>query len=178
MYDPQAKYVHMTATDVQLAAFGAGNAISRSRELAEEHGLASPSIGLATKLTPILSEKLKPTMVTPIAHTSEGGTSTRALSALARNRGLVFDVDGGYEAMYFALDWDHYYVRYLGSAPLIDASTGNVIAQAPCVIDARDDPNPPTYEQLYADSAMILKTKFQALADACVGRVATALFGN
>ena len=126
----------------------------------------------------MLSEKLQPSTVNRIAHPSDGGTSSAGLAQLAGNKGLVFDVDGLYELTYVPSDWSCYRVRYLGSARLVDASTGKIVAQAPCQIEGYDIEPHPTYDELYADNAALLKSNFRTAADMCVVQMGKTLFGN
>jgi hypothetical protein len=128
-------------------------------------------------LTPILSEKLKPSAVNPIANGPGKHTSTM-LAALVGKNGLVFDVDGQSESNYFSFDWTHYRVQYYAKARLVDASTGKVVAQAACNIDSNDVMGAPTYGELYADNAALLKSKLQTDADKCVEQMTKILFGN
>ena len=177
-YDQKTNFMQMTAGAAAFAAIGAIAAASRSAELVKEYDLENPSIRVAEKLTPVLSEKLKSSNLNPVAHTSDRAISTAGLAALAGNKGLVFDIVGGSQSVYFPTDWSHYRVLYAGAGRLVDASTGKVVAQSPCKFDSGEEMNPPTYDELYANNAALLKSKLQTVADACVGQMTQALFGN
>jgi len=177
-YAQNANFMQMTAGAAAFGALGAAAAVSRSAELVREHNLVNPSVRVAEKLTPVLNEKLKPSSVNPVANPLDRAMNTAALATLAGNKGLVFDIAGGSQSVYFPVDWSHYRVMYAGLARLVDASTGKVVAQSPCKFDSGEEMNPPTYDELYANNAALLKAKMQTAADACVGQMTQALFGN
>ena len=176
-YDPHARFLQYTAGAAAFGLVGALAAINSSNNLVKQYDLVNPSLRVAEKLTPLLSEKLKPSAVNPMAN-APGNRTNSMLAVLAGKNGLVFDVDGGAQSLYFPFDWTHYKVQYFATARLVDASTGKVVAQAGCNIDSDDVMSAPTYNELYADNAALLKSKLQTDADKCVEQMTKIMFGN
>ena len=101
-----------------------------------------------------------------------------SLSRDAGHKGVVLDVETiNWMFIYFPLDWSHYRIMYVARARLIDANTGKRIAQAPCTYKS-DDKTPPTYDQMLADKAALLKTMLAAAANSCAEIWRKALYAQ
>jgi hypothetical protein len=178
-YNPKNGFLQMTAGSAMFGAIGAVAAMSESERLVKKYDLVSPSIRTAEKLTPVLAERLKPSSIIPLADASDGGKKPAELAALAGNKGMVLDVQAtAWTSVYFPVDWSHYKPVYFAVAHLVDGSTGKVVAQAPCKADQGEAKGAPTYDELYADNASLLKAKFQEAADNCADQMSKALLGN
>jgi hypothetical protein len=101
-----------------------------------------------------------------------------SLSRDAGHKGVLLDVETiNWMFVYYPLDWTHYRIMYVGRARLIDANAGKRIAQAPCVYQS-DDKTPPTYDQMMADKAALLKNMLAAAADSCVDKMSRTLYAQ
>ena len=184
-YNPKAEFMQMTWGEGGFALIGAAVAASNSRDLVDKYDLVNPSVQVAELMKPVLGEKFRPAAINPVADGSDGGKSLSDLAALAGHKGLVFDVAGGSMSIYFPLDFTHYKVIFNGSGRLVDAGTAKVVAEAQCHFDTSDEKNPatyvanpPSYDELYADNARLLKAKFQSAASACVAQMNRSMFGG
>lgn len=176
-YDPKAGYFQMTAGAAAFGMIGALAAANESEKLVAQYDLVSPSIRTAGKLSVLVAGKLKPSGVTPVSYILQKGDKPKTLSDLADHKGLVLDVQpGGWTTGYFPVNWTHYRTMYFGVSHLVDAASGKVIATAPCKEMTEDDKGAPTYDELYADNARLLKAKYDDAADDCASQMATALF--
>ena len=104
-YNPHANFVQVRvggATNLGAVGFLAGP--STDYGLGKQYDIVNPSLRVAERLIPVLSENLRPSMTNRIAHPSDGGTSLSALALLAGNKGLVFDIDGAYQSTYVISD--------------------------------------------------------------------------
>lgn len=177
-YNPKKGFFQITAGAAMFGAIGAVAALAESEKLIARYDLTNPSVRTAETLTPALSDRLRPSTVTPLADPSDG-KDAKQLAALAGNKGLVLDVQAlAWTSSYYPVNWSHYRPVYVGVSHLIDAGTGKLIAQGPCKIDSFDDKGAPTYDEMYADNAAILKTQFQQAADECASQMTKGLFGN
>jgi hypothetical protein len=176
-YNPKTGYFQMTAGAAAFGVIGALAAASESEKLIEKYDLVSPSIRTADKLSVLVASKLKPSGVTPVSYIPQKGETPKTLSDLANHQGLVLEVQpGGWTTAYFPVNWSHYRTMYFGVSHLVDAASGKVIATAPCKEMAENDKGAPTYDELYADNAHLLKAKYDDAADDCASQMATALF--
>lgn len=176
-YDPHAGYFQMTAGAAMFGAIGAIAAIAESEKIVGRYQLVNPSIRTAEKLAPVLVDRLKPSSMTPVSYVPEKGQPEQQLAALAGNKGLVLDVRTmAWTTAYFPFNWGHYRTMYSAVSRLADGATGKVIAVAPCKVLVETDKGAPTYDELYADNASLLKAKYNDAADDCAQQMATALF--
>ena len=98
---------------------------------------------------------------------------------LASNPGAdyVLDVQTlNWSFAYFPTNWTHYRVMYAARVRLIDATSKAVVAEAGCRSVPSDDKDAPTYDQLLADKAALLKSHLAKAAAACADQVARETF--
>jgi len=176
-YDPKAGYLQMTAGAAAFGMIGAAVAANESEKLVTQYDLVSPSIRTAEKLSLIVAAKLRSSGVASVSYVPQKGEKPKKLSDLANHSGLILDVQpGAWTTAYFPVNWTHYRTMYFGAARLVDAATDKVLAEAPCKEMAEDDKGAPTYDELYADNARLLKARYSDEADDCASQMAAALF--
>lgn len=176
-YDPKAGYFQMTAGAAAFGIIGTLAAASESEKLVVRYDLISPSIQTSEKLSTFLKGKFKPSAITSVSSVPQKGEKPKTLSDLADHKGLVLDVQpGGWTTGYFPTNWGHYRTMYFGVSHLVDAASGKVLATAPCKEMTEDDKGAPTYDELYADNAHLLKSKYDAEADDCAIQMEMELF--
>ena len=92
------------------------------------------------------------------------GSDLAAESAGAR---YVIDVDSpGMTLIYFSFDWTHFDLSFMGTARVIDTSTGAVISRSHCFIKTNKAQALP-HSELLANHAAKLKALIVAKSEAC-----------
>jgi hypothetical protein len=176
-YDPHTGYFQMTAGAAMFGAIGAIAAIAESEKIVGQYNLVTPSIHTAERLTPAVADRLKPSVITPVSYIPEKGKPEQQLAALGGNKGLILDVRTlAWTTAYFPFNWTHYRTMYSAVSRLEDGVSGKIIAVAPCKVMTESDKGAPTYDELYADNASLLKAKYNEAAEDCAQQMATALF--
>ncbi len=161
-----------------LGPGGVAAMIGAGANITGNHHVPDPALAIADKVSARVAEELKPASSQTIASPKEGPLSLPDISTLAGNKGLVLDVATlGWSFNYFSLDWSHYHVMYAGIGRLTDAATGKLVAQVPCKYDTEDEKDPPSYDDLVANDAAILKTKLAAASDSCTDTIVKGLLG-
>jgi hypothetical protein len=69
-------------------------------------------------------------------------------------------------------------VLYAVKVRLIDVHKAKVLAEGFCHRNDEDDPNPPTYDELTANKAELLKSRLRSDADACILELQQKLLGT
>ena len=156
-----------------LAAIGEGNDVIRNNDVPD------PAVTVAAKLSPLLTARLNASGADNIADRDPDKNAEKDLAAAASGKGAMLDVQTMYWSfVYFPLDWTHYHVIYTARARLIDAGSGQVIAQAPCKFDTENDKPAPDYDTMMADKAAKLKAMLAEAADACTAGIEKDLLGT
>jgi hypothetical protein len=68
-------------------------------------------------------------------------------------------------------------MRYDGSLRLIDTRNQTVIAHGICLYQPDDDPNAPTYDELMANDAAVLRAGLTAMMKYCLDDYRTRILG-
>lgn len=142
--------------------------------LLRDNGVEDPAVAMAARLATTLAVRMHTTgpALLPNQTSSDAATLARA----AGGRGAVLDVQTAeWTILYFPFDWTHYRLVYSGRARLIDGISGKVLSEGPCSYGTRDDPDPPSYDEVLANSAAWLKAKLAQLQERCVSTYETAL---
>ena len=157
---------------------GAGVMISEGNAVVKDNDIHDPAIEIAPKLTALVADRIKAMGTSTIAGRPAKQDDEASLSATVGKTGVILDVETiNWMFVYYPLDWSHYRITYVGRARLIDAASGKRIAQAPCMYQS-DDKAPPTYDQMLADRAALLKTMFAAATDFCAAKMADGLYSH
>lgn len=148
-------------------------------EFAVANGIVDPSQSIAADLAAALAAHAGALAVTRPVPVS---TDDVALVANAARPGVRYIVDVktiGWGFSYLPKNWTHYHVGYRATARLIDTATGTVIAEGQCIPGRGSDidGNPPTYDQLVADRAALVKATLADYARACVRSLKGEMLG-
>lgn len=172
---PRADFVPMSAGHAAFAMLGAVVAIQQGKQLVAENGIEDPAPHIARDLLELakLQRGLLPSDLPPAKLNT---TDVAQIASAGAGADLVLDVEpleGGFH--YFAMDWTHYWVRSGFVIRIVDVKTSAVVAGATCRRDSRDDPKPPTNDELMANRAERLKQVLASQRDACRDEFATTV---
>ena len=139
-----------TTAKMMGGASGGNSGESEGNELVKDFGIADPAADIAASLSSGLSAGLK----------TAPGDSTHGT-------GLLLDIQTiGWAFVFIPEDAEHYQVKYMGRARLIDAATAADIASVPCRWES-ETKNAPAYDDLLAGSGAMLKGMLSAAAKDC-----------
>lgn len=134
--------------------------------MVNEHSIIDPALSVSSIMTSAVAAKLSSSSTTFVR--DAGDDSMAELSEVAHYKGNIFDVETiTWRLGYFPLDESHYRVQYFARARLIDASAGRLIATSDCAYTSDNDHPSPTYNDLLANDAALLKQKLSAAAMKC-----------
>lgn len=162
-------FAAMTAGKGAFGALGAVAMISAGNKLVEENKVEDPASYIYASLAPELAKQHALRLIE-----GEGVSSTSAkvdqLTAQVNDSRLLLDVRTmGWNFGYFPTVWNKYRVNYSAKMRLIDTSTNEVLAESMCAKSSHEDSNSaPTYDELVADQAALLKQELQSIADFCI----------
>lgn len=161
-------FAAMTAGKAAFAVLGALAMISEGNGIIARNKVADPADAIAAGLVASLA----------------GGYSARAADqpvsvavddvagvATAANGAARFIVDVqtlNWSFGYFPSDWTHYRVIYTAKARLIDAQSKSVVAEGFCKQIPETNEGAPTYDELLAGQAALLKARLAAAGEACL----------
>jgi hypothetical protein len=164
-------FTAMTAGKAAFAILGAVAMIAEGNGIVRDNAIDDPALTIAAGLQSRLGTAKGMTAVTNTAITSKNDLP----SVIASNPGAdyVLDVQTlNWSFLYFPTNWTHYRVMYTARVRLIDAASKTVVAESGCKSVPSDDKNAPTYDELLADKAALLKSHLAKAAAECVDQVA------
>ena len=168
-------FTAMTAGKAAFAILGAVAMISEGNALVRDNAVEDPALAIGKDLQARLNAARGMTAVPGSSITSKNDLP----SVLASNPGAdyVLDVQTlNWSFAYFPTNWTHYRVMYAARVRLIDATSKAVVAEAGCRSVPSDDKDAPTYDELLADKAALLKSHLAKAAAACADQVARETF--
>jgi hypothetical protein len=176
---PKPDFAAMTPGKAMFAVVGAIAMISAGNSLVAEDGIEDPAGAIGEQLRQALVVKhglVAAAGTGPVADT----TDTAKLAALYSSADYVLDVQTiNWSFVYQPhLGTQHFRVIYSVKVRLIDTHKANLLAEAFCVRKDDNDTNPPTYDELLANHAEILKAKLREHANDCVGELKQKLLGS
>jgi hypothetical protein len=160
-------FAAITAAKASFAMVGAFAMISDGNNIVKTNDVADPANTIAAGLAKALAESHGVKVSAPAAVTSNDAAEIAA--AVKDKASYVLDVQTvNWSFAYFPTDWTHYRVMYAARARLIDTATKNIVAEGACSRVPDTNVNAPTYDQLTANSAALLKQELALAAGACV----------
>ncbi len=183
---PAPSFTAMTAGKVAAGSlFGAlGGAIAGSSmnsagdQIVAQNGVMDPAGSIAARLERDYAMRVRAPGINRVVN--PGDDSVKAVSQLAGGKGLVFDLrTQAWMFTYFPTSWGRYRVSYVARARLIDAASGKLIGQVPCqYMSDQDENRAPTYDELLASQAALLKSRLESAAVNCADVIARGVFDN
>ncbi|GGY78012.1 hypothetical protein GCM10011613_23250 [Cellvibrio zantedeschiae] len=146
-----------------------GNAVVK------ENDIRDPAVSISAKLV----EKFKTTYAMKIVESDAVAKKDdlKALVVTYPKVDYLIDVKTiSWMAIYYPLDWTHYSSVYKSRLRIIDLNTSKVIAESVCLTNNTTDQNRPTYDQLIANKAAILKAFLDKDAQQCVDNFVADIF--
>lgn len=167
--DEKPGFAAMTADKAMFGALGAVAMISAGNKIIQENSVEDPAARIYESLAPVLAEQYSLQLIDD----NSIRTSSVKLDDLAANVNdarLLLDVRTiGWNMVYFPTVWNKYKIGYSAKMRLIDTSTREVLAESVCSkTSTEESDNAPTYDELLADKAALLKAQIVTAADQCI----------
>jgi hypothetical protein len=169
-------FVAGSAGKAAFALIGYAMMVSDGNALVAKYKLADPADALAASLAAALESGRGAKMAEqPIAvNTTNVDEISAAAAGTARFVIDVQTVDWGFA--YFPSDWTHYSVKYFGKAKLIDSATKTTVAEGFCKALPQAKADAPTYDELVANDALVLKQQLAIAAQECAKTLKAEMF--
>lgn len=173
---PRPDFIAMNAGKAAFGVVGALATVSAGNEIVKENGIEDPA--------PVLEQSLfteARTRYSVVAATNArvhvDTTDIGKMARAASGADLLLDVQSGSYLRYFPTNWNHYFVTSGYHVALIDVRSASVIATADCGQTTKDDPSPPTKDELLADKASRLKAILATQREACSQQLEKGVLG-
>ncbi|MCG8546275.1 MAG: hypothetical protein MJE12_18915 [Alphaproteobacteria bacterium] len=164
----------ITASKGMFAALGAVAAHSAGSEMVRENGIEDPAIIVEQRIVRHIHAKFGAKGIGRVLdYTEKDKPSDGEWNAVAGPNSVIVDVETrGWNFWYFPATWTRYRVGYSAVLRLIDGETGQVLSQYTCGISAPDSADAaPTYDEMMADRAALLKKMLAERADQCADQM-------
>lgn len=161
-------FAAMTADKAAFALIGAMAMISAGNEIVKENDIADPADAIAAGLANALEANHGSRFVNTPVMVSDDEPELIAASAKGTANYIIDTQTINWSFGYFPTDWTHYRVIYVAKARLIDVESKSVVAEGYCKQTPEDSENAPTYDELLADKATLLKKTLSQAAEQCV----------
>jgi hypothetical protein len=161
-------FIAMTAGKVLLGPFGVAAMAKAGNDMIDKNKVADPAVLVREQLSAALRDNFG-AQLQPLDTTPTKKEKAKDLVALHPESDYVLDVrSAGWSLAYFATDNDRYWLGYDVKVQLLDAKTGRLVSNAACGAHTRDNKQRPSYVQLQASEAQLLKDITTALGWTCV----------
>ena len=161
-------FAAMTAGKMGFGLIGGLATIKAGNDLINQNNVADPAAILRDNLSSAMRDTYGVRLLEP-DKTPTDEKKAKAIAALHPDADYVLDVrSGGWGYLYYPTHWGSYWVSYSAQVQLIDTKTGMQVANEACNVHTRDNPHPPSREQLHANEAQLLKDVTASLGWACM----------
>ena len=165
----RASFSAMTAGKAAFALIGAVAMLAAGAKILDENQISDPSTELGEKLAKSLEAKYNTQTAGAPIKTADGNIDQMAKDSSDAKFAIdVQTINWGFA--YFPFDWSHYRVLYVAKARLINLETKQVVAEDGCQIYKKENENAPTYDQLMANQAALLKDMIKAATGECMAK--------
>lgn len=161
-------FAAVTADKAAFALLGALAMISAGNEIVRENDIADPADAIAAGLAKALEANHGTQFVNSPVMVSEEDPALIAASAKGAAKYIIDTQTVNWSFGYFPTDWSHYRVIYVAKARLIDVKSKQVVAEGYCEQVPENSENAPTYDELLADKATLLKKTLSNAVGQCV----------
>jgi hypothetical protein len=163
-------FTAMTPAKV-LIPFGAFAMVSEGNKIIAENKVNDPSLKISADLASHLEEQLGVQLLArPIAVNDDD--IHKIVDAAGASTHYVLDVKTFMWGMsYFSTDWTHYHVIHTARARLIDSKSKTVLAEGFCTRPSPSNTNAPTYDELVANNATLLKQESLNASETCIANL-------
>lgn len=164
----------LTADKAMFALAGALASIAAGNELIEENKVDDPAAYIRTKLVEGLVNKYGYSFGEP---TFVDSTKPAKITPAFSGQDLVLDIETiNWSFGYFPTDWNNYRVMYSAKLRLIDTKSNKIIAEGFCARVPEQSDTAPSYDELLADEAAVIKSELKSAADQCIQEFKTKVF--
>ena len=164
-----------TAGKAAFALLGAAAMISEGNKIIASNNVPDPADVIATGLANTLENAYGVQLVTPPTEVNANDEAQVAASINGKAK-FIIDVQTVHWSFgYFPTDWTHYRVIYTAKARLIDAQSKAVVAEGFCKHIPTSNIGAPTYDELLANEAAMLKRELNSIASECVSSMKTQM---
>lgn len=169
-------FAAMTAGKAMFALVGAFAMISEGNDIINKNNVDNPADAIAGALARGLAEKHGAQYAPSSMLVATNDASKIAAAAKDKAR-FVIDVETlNWSFGYFASAPSHYRVIYSARARLIDVEKNAVVAEGACRHFPDDTKGAPTYDELTANQAALLKSTLAEITGACIKTLETEMF--
>jgi hypothetical protein len=152
-------FAAMTPAKAAFGLIGAAAMISEGNEIVKVNEIADPAVGISDRLLRIAQERRSIVVAQPKADSIAASDELHSLLATYSGTDYILDVKTiNWMFGYYPTNWTGYRVMYSARVRVIETATKDVAAESLCTTVQGDDAKPPTYDQLLADKAALLKS--------------------
>lgn len=174
IHEEKPSFIAMTSTNMIIASLsggilGSGIMIYQGNKIVKNNQIEDPAYFISNNLSKDLQSKYGIKIIDKGLE-----KKTNNVSKIAKQyenvADYVLDVSTiGWGIIYKRFQLNSYVVSYGSKLRLIDVRNAKVIAESPCAknFSQREISNPPTYKELLADNAKIIKEELIIGAEAC-----------
>lgn len=164
---PSAGFAPMTAGKMMFGLLGAAAMIGSGRKIVAENALEDPAPFIGQQLRDAVAARygIIPAGMPPV---SIDETDVLKLARAGQGADLLFDVQVTGWGFAYKPSLTHYFVILGVKLRVIDVQKQALIAEGFCTRNDKTEKDLPTYDQLLADHATLLKSKLRQDTDACV----------
>lgn len=161
-------FAAMTPGKAAFALIGAFAMISEGNKLVSDNNVPDPADAISVGLAQALEANQGARLAMPPVSVTADDADQLAGSAKGKARFVIDAKTINWSFVYFPTDWTHYRVIYSAKARLIDADRKVVVAEGFCSRVPKTNENAPTYDELLANDASVLKNELALAAQECV----------
>jgi hypothetical protein len=160
-----------------MAVGGSGFlAIKNGKEWTQEHGLGHPLAPVRDRLVGKLKSDYGVYSFKPVTQEIDAASDTpEKLREQLGAKGIVLDLTGVYQVIYYATNFSRFHMYYNARARLVRLDDGKVLWQANCRTDVEDPDNKPNLDELKANNAARLKEWLNRGAAECSNQLVQTL---
>jgi len=164
-----------TRANISFGLIGAAVATAEGNKISQENKVQDPAVMLSSELASALRDRYKISVGAP--NSVEVNTDDIAqLKSQFTGADLLLTVRTVSWGFSY-LNWSRYQVIYGAKVRLIDLRAGNILAEGFCWRGVPDDVGTaPTYDELLANGASLLKSGLQQAGAYCLQQFRTAVF--
>jgi len=161
-------FTAMTAEKAAFSWLGMAAMISDGNRIIEENDVKDPAQYIGEKLVIDLSKK-NSLIISSIGNI-ELTDNINDLVKKYNDKDYILDIRTiNWSFVYFPTDWNNYRIIYSAKLRLIDVRNKSIIAEGFCAKKPEDQSeNSPTYDQIVADHATVLKNELRTASDECI----------
>lgn len=168
-------FAAMTAGKAAFALLGAIAMISEGNKIIETYKVEDPAVSIGQELSAKLANKLGAPVSSSKVEVSQDDAAQVGAAARSAAK-IALDVQTiNWSFGYFPTNWARYRVFYTARARLIQTDTGKVIAEGFCKRIPETDVGAPSYDELLASDAKLLKSELSIAAQDCVRTLGTEM---